>query len=226
MKNIWGVILFLVMIVGAGPAMAANVTASYGIGSVDAPALEQFLFNKYIDNVTETFDVDHGQVAAGASPWLDLNVGDMVGVGYVDTGTAAHVNGFAATGDRFYSNWNELAGGPGGYQIFFDPAREHKAVGFYLTGFDSSESYTLTLGLTNGTYTVDLGSMVSESVALGDSIYFGFETDTSFVGSFWVNSTDLVGMDNISTMTTPIPGAVWLFGTGLFGLLGYRRLRS
>jgi hypothetical protein len=233
MKRIVTIIACLgLLLLGAGAAMAASVTASYGIGDTDAPNLEQFLFNKYIDHVTETFDVDHDNLSAGATlsstGFMRLNVGPMIGSGgYVADGSTAKLGEFAVTGDRFFSNGVDGAEGTSGFHVAFDANREHRAVGFYISGFDTNSMYTVTFGMRDGTsYTVDLAAYVAELVDIGLPIYFGFETDGSFDGMFFHKSPDNFGLDNLSTMTTPIPGAVWLLGTGLFGLLGYRRLRG
>lgn len=61
-----------------------------------------------------------------------------------------------------------------------------------------------------------------------------FDSNLTYAGSRWVSSstlafptTDLSGVGlfgaNIDVVPTPIPAAVWLLGSGLLGLAGFRR---
>jgi hypothetical protein len=41
----------------------------------------------------------------------------------------------------------------------------------------------------------------------------------------WINETEVLGIAGISASTVPVPAAVWLFGSGLIGLVGIARRR-
>ncbi len=44
-----------------------------------------------------------------------------------------------------------------------------------------------------------------------------------YLESGWWVGAETVGVDNITLNSVPIPGAIWLLGSGLLGLLGIRR---
>lgn len=71
-----------------------------------------------------------------------------------------------------------------------------------------------------GTYTLDI---LIDDTLIGDTLQFGFSsTSTNYNGS-------AVFYDNISfapVEVIPVPAAVWLFGSGLVGLVGVARRRK
>ena len=68
-----------------------------------------------------------------------------------------------------------------------------------------------------GRYSLDL---LIDSTMVGDILQFGFSaTSTAYRGSG-------VFYDNLSFSQVPLPGAVWLFGSGLIGLVGVARKRK
>jgi hypothetical protein len=65
-----------------------------------------------------------------------------------------------------------------------------------------------------GTYYLDI---LVDSSMVGDALSFGFvATSTNYQGSG-------VFYDNIHFAPVPVPAAVWLFGSGLIGLIGFAR---
>ena len=61
--------------------------------------------------------------------------------------------------------------------------------------------------------------------------FFGFQTDTPFTTLEFVTSSltrplDGYSLDNVAFAPVPIPGALWLFGSGLLGLLALSRDRK
>jgi len=106
---------------------------------------------------------------------------------------------------------------------------------FYAAGFsyftvqpDGNHAGALTnLTLSTG----DVFSLDTSGLINGDALFFGFTSDealTSFslatisgsgADRRWLNTDDVM----ISTSAVPVPAAVWLFGSGLIGLVGIRR---
>lgn len=99
--------------------------------------------------------------------------------------------------------------------------------GAYFTGWQL-DGQTITIGYSNG------GTAVLDMPAgnfAGGTVFFGF-TD---VGASITNITyfagnpdsDAVGIDDVRFGTVvPIPAAIWLFGSGLLGLVGVARRKS
>ncbi|MGE4292039.1 MAG: hypothetical protein AB7E32_07510 [Desulfovibrio sp.] len=223
----------LLMLLFAGTASASIISSSvdfgtlyYGIGA-DASTLETNLLTTYYVNQTETYE----GIGAGTSvSSYNSPIGGFTGYGTVlDTNTAGM---FAAAGTNYLAvayngsvsrNWSFSLDNPSDSLAGMD----YRAVGFYVTGFDSSKDFILTVSYADGsTATINLGAMVSETVDSGVAIYFGIVGDKRISGFTVANVQDQYAIDNVSAMSTPIPGAVWLFGTGLLGLLGYRRMRG
>jgi hypothetical protein len=42
----------------------------------------------------------------------------------------------------------------------------------------------------------------------------------------YISGTDQEGLDNVQIGVIPVPGAVWLLGSGLLGLAGWRKSRN
>jgi hypothetical protein len=81
----------------------------------------------------------------------------------------------------------------------------------------------LTTSLASGDYTVSV--MQYDNFANGPTLADGFGGTgaVNFDGrtSFW--AVDIDGVDDASVSSVPVPAAVWLFGTGLLGLIGMRK---
>ncbi len=69
-------------------------------------------------------------------------------------------------------------------------------------------------------YIIDQWTWVDLAV-LGPVIGLEFELSSSDVGQWGMNTPAYFAMDSVSAV--PIPGAVWLLGSGLLGLIGIRR---
>ncbi len=86
---------------------------------------------------------------------------------------------------------------------------------------------SLTFDLVNG---LDLSAVLNSpffgSGAVADGSYSAFDDASDvFLGDIVWNITSL-NAELIPTSTVPIPAAVWLFGSGLIGLIGMRRQTS
>lgn len=80
----------------------------------------------------------------------------------------------------------------------------------WTTHTDSTASFTTWTGVNDGVYT--LAQILQAPTDIG--IFFGGAV-LSGTGSFEV--------DNFGAGAVPIPGAIWLLGSGLFGIVGIRR---
>ncbi|MEW6265792.1 MAG: DUF4465 domain-containing protein [Thermodesulfobacteriota bacterium] len=91
-------------------------------------------------------------------------------------------------------------------------------VEFYLADYRSSDQ--------NAWYIVDAWTWVDLS-ALGVVDSLSFSLSGSDSGAYGLNTPAYFALDNLtSAAPVPIPGAVWLFGSGLLGLIGLRRKRG
>lgn len=74
------------------------------------------------------------------------------------------------------------------------------------------------------------GLTISQTVStLGNSYEFFHATFSGFqnlVSLQWNRESNLVDNISVSTSAVPIPAAVWLFGSGLIGLIGVARKKS
>jgi len=69
------------------------------------------------------------------------------------------------------------------------------------------ESFNLTFMLGTGT---------------NNGIFYGFQEETNDISFFVLNNAD-IGITNLTTDAIPIPGTLWLLGSGLLGLARLRR---
>jgi len=76
---------------------------------------------------------------------------------------------------------------------------------------------------------VDGTDILTLPVTAGNTVgFFGFQTDTpfttiEFVTSSIIRELDGYSLDNVAFSPIPIPGALWLFGSGLLGLIALSR---
>lgn len=88
---------------------------------------------------------------------------------------------------------------------------------FALLGQDVIDTTNL-----SGNWDSFLASLFIDGNMEGELLQFGFSTRASNFdpsGNFYDNI-------NVSNAVVPLPGAVWLFGSGLLGLVGFARRRS
>ena len=88
------------------------------------------------------------------------------------------------------------------------------AIDFYLADFrfaDNSQDYII-----NDWTWLDLSG-------LGDVAGLQFSLTSSDTGAYGMNTPSYFAMDDLNGAPVPIPGAVWLLGSGLLGLVGIRR---
>ncbi len=152
--------------------------------------------------------------------------------GYNSGNLAQHINGFYVTNTTYATlsmlNGDYFAkkfGGDEGtdpdwfkltiYALDSTYEKTDKSVEFYLADYrfdDPADDYIVTdwrwvdlsfLGVVNG---------------------LEFELSSSDVGAYGMNTPAYFAMDNLTGNPVPIPGAVWLLGSGLCGLIIRRRL--
>ena len=111
------------------------------------------------------------------------------------------------------------------FTLSFDLAAPTTFVGFWVTDFGDG-------GAGNLSFTSNAGDsfvIASSSLANGDELFFGMVNDTSSFTSFSLVKTstdDGFGVDRIFLSQVPIPPALWLFGSGLLGLIGIARKKA
>lgn len=114
-----------------------------------------------------------------------------------------------------------------GFTITFDQTM--RSIGLYVISADLifSDDFTIT---TNSGQSV--GNTATSDVTLtdGDAFFVGLIEDDFSLGfdSITLSSQDfgfLFNVDDITVSPVPLPAAVWLFGSGLLGLLGIGRRR-
>jgi hypothetical protein len=207
---------------GLGNAASASViTPSWATGAGDAANLEASFFSGYSTVTTENFS---GFTANDQGP-LALSVGTLTGGGYVGDNTTpqAGTGEFSVGPDLNYWS-NGTPGSTSGKNTFtLTFANPVSAFGFYGTDVQDLGGQTvLTFSTAGGDVNVNLFDLVGAQKN-GTLNYFAFSSD-SLISSvtFHDAGNDGYAVDNIST-ATPIPGAVWLLGSGLLGLIGLRR---
>ena len=108
----------------------------------------------------------------------------------------------------------------------------------YATAFDEDDWFLLTINalnenyeetgdyvefyLADGTDIVDDWTWVDTS-ELGEVYGLSFELTSSDVGTYGMNTPAYFAMDNLTTSTVPVPGAVFLMASGMIALAGVRR---
>ncbi len=96
-----------------------------------------------------------------------------------------------------------------------------------VNGFDATDSLlgTLNISLADGTDILN-SWLWSDLSSLGAVNALEFSVFGSDVGEFGLNTPAYFAIDNLTYVSAvPVPAAVWLFGSGLLGLIGVARRR-
>jgi hypothetical protein len=122
--------------------------------------------------------------------------------------------------------YNTTAGGEyfalaSGDTMTFTFNKSIDAFGAYFTGWQYNGQ---TITYTDGSTEV-LDMPIGDNSA-GGTLFFGFKDEGRTIASITYNSlNDIVSIDDVrlSVSQVPIPAAIWLFGSGLLGLVGIAR---
>ncbi len=96
-----------------------------------------------------------------------------------------------------------------------------------VTGLDSSDNVTnaVNISLALDANLVDAW-VWNDLMSLGEVFALEFSLASSDVGAFGMNTPAYFAMDNLTSVSAvPVPAAVWLFATGLLGLVSVARRR-
>jgi hypothetical protein len=96
-----------------------------------------------------------------------------------------------------------------------------------VTGLDAFDSVTnsVNISLARDANLVDAW-IWNDLMPLGEVYALEFSLSSSDVGAFGMNTPAYFAIDNLTTVSAvPVPAAVWLFGSGLLGLVAVARRR-
>jgi hypothetical protein len=238
-------VVVLMLALMAGPVHAAVIDLGGGVGS-DASTVEQAWLSSVGTGqvlTTESFEGLAPNSQAGSG--LALAFGSLTGVGHVGgPGTTMGGAGEGAVdGDNYWSN--AVPGSysqKGSYSLNFNPASGGKvySVGFYGIDFhDVGGQVSITVNTLDGaSQTFNLfsdGVMMLNGaprsgtgvLANGTEAFWAMNSDVGISSiDFHQAGNDGFALDKVTIAATPVPAAVWLLGSGLLGLVGFRRLRD
>ncbi len=185
--------------------------------------MEAFFINNKTLTMIGGFDLINGVV----------NTGDIYGNGYIDPGHIFIDSGSDGTYDYAIAFTNEASGVSA--KAYTLTTSSHLLATKYFTG--TSSPWMLAV---NGEDSTDLGATylgfsgstdLPNIVTGGSGTHNAIQIDLSNLTlgtNFTVHFTMECGNDNLmgKVNSVPIPGAMWLLGSGLLGLVGIRRRRQ
>lgn len=133
--------------------------------------------------------------------------------------------------------WHDVLNGNASTQWVFDSATYAFGGDWDLSQNEPGTGIQISLRLTDGSL-FDLAQQIPNTAA-GNNYFWGFVSDTPFSRVIETEGTQVYNnnyqetyhLDNLvfsknAPTPTPIPAALWLFGTGVAGLLGLRRRKK
>jgi len=93
---------------------------------------------------------------------------------------------------------------------------------------DTIKSFQVSAANAASSYTVDPTGHSRQNMGWSEGLFLFSAIDTSTTLTFTSTTEDIYGaygpvLDNVRVNAVPIPSAVWLFGSGLLGLIGFAR---
>jgi len=90
---------------------------------------------------------------------------------------------------------------------------------------DTIKSFQVSAANTTSSYTVDPTGYSRQSMGWTEGLFLFSAINTSTTLTFTSSTEGVYGaaLDNVRVNAVPIPAAVWLFGSGLIGLVGFAR---
>ncbi len=226
-KQFLHAVLALVFVLGATAAQASVINITAGIGS-DASVLEQSWLGGMASSISDSFE-GYAPNAVDDGSGIALTLGTLYGYGHVGSSatTMKAYDEHATDGDQYWSNAapnsNTLKGG---FELVLNTQYKN-ALGFYSIDFhDVGGEVEITVNTISGSQTINLFPYTGV-LASGTEVFWVIESDDAITSvEFHQSGGDGYAIDGVTTAATPIPAVAWLLGSGLLGLLGYRRTRS
>lgn len=208
-------------------AQATAFNAQWAIGAGQASALESTFLSSGVFT-TEGFE----GLETGTTGTFKVGFGTIFSSGYVsdNKGLQVGTGEYAVEGSHFFSD-GDLKGLQPKHDIAMTFNAPATKVGFYATDLmDIGGKVILSFGnsQTGDSASFNLFDMLG-ALKSGSLVYFALSSTIPFDSMLFATSAgDGFGIDNVSvgTSPTPVPGALWLLGSGLIGLVGVRRVAS
>lgn len=232
------IIAVLLVALVATSAQAAVINVVGGIGA-DGPTVEQAWLSTVGTTVTRDSFEGLAPNSVDTGSGIPLAIGTLTGYGHVGS-SSTYMNTFnehATDGVNYWSNAAPNSGSlKGDFSIDFNTSMY--SVGFYSIDFhDVGGEVNLTVNTLDGSsQTINLfsqgaifGSPNAGTGVLptGTEVFWVVQSDVGITSiDFHKSDGDGYAIDGIVTASTPIPAAIWLLGSGLVGLVGFRRTRS
>jgi|GEM_PF-2139855 len=236
-KRLFGIIITSIMLT-ASPAMAGYTVFTPGIDGTPytAAQAETSFLSGYSSTQTETFENFTGSAyldkPINSYGGLDIAFGTITGglntAGYIANASSIQgTTGETPLDDLYLSNGDPTSQTKAKGDLTLALDGSYRALGFYATDWQdiggsvdllvSGDGWSDVISISVRDY---IGSLVNDTM-----VYFSFYFDEAFDSvTFKASGNDGYGIDNLSVgAPTPIPGAIWLLGSGLLGLVGIRR---
>ena len=209
------------------------VSAAFIIDDFNVNSTSFVIDNAIGGQVTGSSTIDGSNIVMGGAGWsrsivADLTGGDQLQTTVCSNCQAGHVtmtaNNSIGTGIFSYSGSAiDLSGYTG---LFFDWGADLQGASVDIIFHDASTSNIVaswsSLADTGGSSPAELVTQATMGIAWG-SLDSTAITRIDFVVNGVANMDTII--DNI-TAVVPVPAAVWLFGSGLLGLVGFARKRK
>lgn len=228
-KNLLLVALTMVLALSAGVAQASLITVDWGLGSSVGSDGDNLL-QSWLSGATLLGSDDFGAYAPNS---VDTGSGFATSVGTINGyGHVGGANTFMKTygehgviGDNYWSN-----AAPNSASLKGDFTLNLNAgiyqLGFYSIDFhDVGGEVIIDVNTAAGFQTFNLFDMTGVQTSGNEIFWLISSTEQITSINFHQAGNDGYAIDGL-VAATPIPAAVWLLGTGLMGLLGFKRRRA